>query len=72
MCFSTRAARVIDSFGCEKMEDVRSLPTRRHRGEGRLQLGIRGELGLELLGQLEVLGFCTFSPARSISIASRT
>ena len=56
MCFSTRAARVVDSFGLREMEDVRPLPTRRQRGEGRLQLGIRGELGLELLGQLDVLG----------------
>ena len=34
------------------MEDVGSLPARRQRGEGRLQLGRPGEPGRELVGQL--------------------
>ena len=55
MCFSTRAARVFESFAPGEIVDVRPLPTGCQLGEGRLQPGIGGEPGLELLGHLEVL-----------------
>ncbi len=71
MCFSTRAARVVDSFGCEKWKMYARCRPGVSAAKAALNLAFAASLDSNSSGSSRSSVFlnCTFSPARSISIA---